>query len=88
MPKKVITQLDPAGKRVLIRVDFNVPIEDGKITDDRRIRMAIPTIASVIDRGGKAVLISHLGRPRVSASSRAIRSSPAPIASPSCWANR
>ena len=63
MPKKTITQIDVAGKRVLIRVDFNVPIENGQITDDRRIRMAIPTIKSVIDRGGKAILMSHLGRP-------------------------
>lgn len=63
MPKKTITQIDVAGKRVLVRVDFNVPIENGQITDDRRIRMAIPTIKSVIDRGGKAILISHLGRP-------------------------
>jgi phosphoglycerate kinase len=63
MSKKTITKIDVAGKRVLIRVDFNVPIEDGKITDDRRIRMAIPTIKNVIDRGGKAILMSHLGRP-------------------------
>lgn len=63
MPKKTITAVDVADKRVLTRVDFNVPIEDGRITDDRRIRMAIPTIKSIIDRGGKAVLISHLGRP-------------------------
>ena len=63
MPKQTIAAVDVAGKRVLIRVDFNVPIKNGKITDDRRIRGAIPTIKSVIDRGGRAVLASHLGRP-------------------------
>ncbi len=65
MPKKTIEQIDVAGKNVLIRVDFNVPLEEGtgKITDDRRIRMAVPTIQSVIGRGGKAILMSHLGRP-------------------------
>ncbi len=63
MQKKTVTQIDVSGKRVLTRVDFNVPIQDGRITDDRRIRMAIPTIKSIIDRGGRAVLMSHLGRP-------------------------
>lgn len=63
MAKKTITQIDVANKRVLIRVDFNVPIEDGAITDDRRIREAIPTLKSVLDRGGSLVLMSHLGRP-------------------------
>jgi phosphoglycerate kinase len=63
MHKKTVTQIDVSGKRVLTRVDFNVPIEGGVIGDDRRIRMAIPTIKSIIDRGGKAILMSHLGRP-------------------------
>lgn len=63
MAKKTITAVDVKNKRVLTRVDFNVPIEGGKITDDRRIRMAIPTIKSIVDRGGSAVLMSHLGRP-------------------------
>ncbi len=61
--KKTITQTDVSGKRVLTRVDFNVPIENGTIGDDRRIRMALPTIQSIITRGGKAILMSHLGRP-------------------------
>lgn len=61
--KKTIANIDVAGKRVLTRVDFNVPLEDGAITDDRRIREAIPTLKSVLDRGGSLVLMSHLGRP-------------------------
>ena len=64
MAKKSIDAVDVSGKRVLIRVDFNVPLEGGKITDDRRIEAALPTIRSVIDRGGKAILMSHLGRPK------------------------
>jgi phosphoglycerate kinase len=63
MPKKTIEQVDVAGKRVLMRVDFNVPIEGGRIADDRRIREALPSIRSVLNRGGSLVLMSHLGRP-------------------------
>lgn len=61
--KRTIDKVDVSGKRVLTRVDFNVPLEDGRITDDRRIREALPTLRSVLDRGGSLVLMSHLGRP-------------------------
>lgn len=64
MPKKSINDIDVANQTVIMRVDFNVPLENGQITDDRRIEMALPSIKSVIDRGGKLILISHLGRPK------------------------
>ncbi len=63
MAKQTIANIEVAGKRVLIRVDFNVPLNGSTITDDRRIQAALPTINSVISRGGKAILMSHLGRP-------------------------
>jgi phosphoglycerate kinase len=64
MAKKTIDQIDVAGKKILMRVDFNVPLDEHQnITDDRRIRMALPSIKSVIDRGGRLILMSHLGRP-------------------------
>src|SRR5256885_12721472 len=64
MPKKTVADVDVKGKRVLMRVDFNVPLEGETITDDRRIVQAMPTIKSVIERGGRVILMSHLGRPK------------------------
>jgi len=64
MSKKTVGEIDVRGKRVLMRVDFNVPLDGGKITDDRRIVQAMPTIKSVIERGGRLILMSHLGRPK------------------------
>lgn len=64
MAKKTIEDVNVAGQTVLMRVDFNVPLDaDLNVTDDRRVRMALPSIKSVIDRGGKLILMSHLGRP-------------------------
>ncbi len=62
MTKKTIHDLDVTGKTVLVRVDFNVPMEDGKISDDNRIRQALPTLQTLLDKNAKIVLFSHLGR--------------------------
>ena len=62
MAKKIVTDLDVAGKKVLVRVDFNVPMKDGVITDDNRIVQALPTIQYLIDNKAKLILFSHLGK--------------------------
>src|ERR1019366_1344746 len=64
MAKKTVADVDVKGKKVLMRVDFNVPLDGSKITDDRRIAQALPTIKNVLERGGRLILMSHLGRPK------------------------
>jgi len=64
MNKKTVKDIDLKGKRVFMRVDFNIPMQDGKVTDDKRIKAALPTIKYVLEQGASLLLASHLGRPK------------------------
>ena len=87
MAMRTLDGVDVSGKRVVVRVDFNVPIENGEIQDDTRIRAALPTLQRLLDGGASLILISHLGRPKGKVDPDfSLR--PVARGSPSCWIGR
>ena len=64
MAWKTLDDMDLAGKRMLLRVDINVPVEDGRVTDSTRIDRIIPTVEDILDKGGRPILVAHFGRPK------------------------
>ena len=61
---RTLDQVDVKGKRVLLRVDLNVPMENGRVTDATRLERIVPTITEISDKGGKVILLAHFGRPK------------------------
>lgn len=84
MNKKSVRDIELTGKRAFVRVDFNVPLEDGKITDDKRIRATLPTINYLIEKGAKVILASHMGRPNGEVV-ESLRLTPAVSVCLNCW---
>ena len=80
MEKLELKDIDVTGKRVLVRVDFNVPMRDGKITDETRITAALPTLLTLINADAKTILVTHLGRPKIGSAASRKRLSTEPIA--------
>src|SRR3954453_4032075 len=79
MPRfRTVDDLDVSGKRVLVRADLNVPVKDGKVTDATRIDRLAPTLAAIIEGGGKPIVMSHFGRPK----GRAPSQPPPPLVEP------
>ena len=86
MPILKMTDLDLAGKRVLIRQDLNVPIKNGAVTSDARIRASLPTIKLALEAGARVMLMSHLGRPTEGEYDEAFSLAPWPTISVNCSA--
>jgi phosphoglycerate kinase len=79
---RTLDQADVKGKRVLVRVDLNVPMENGRVTDATRIERVIPTIQEIADKGGKVILLAHFGRPKgrdPKESLKPVAASPSPL---------